>query len=82
MVSKYKKMEDTECMICFDEVNDTYFTYCTNCKKMYHRNCYDKWILKCKEKKNPYKQCLHCQSKKTIKKNKFFLCYEYFIDIR
>jgi len=70
--------ENNECIFCFEDCNDLLFTFCKVCKHKFHKDCYKKWIMKCKSTDNKiYLKCVYCQSEKSIQQIKKFCCTYY-----
>ena len=70
--------EKNECIFCFEICNDVLYTYCKKCKNIFHKNCFDKWVNKCKSNNNKnYLKCIYCQNRNCIYKIKQFCCKYY-----
>ena len=67
------KLKTDECLICFEECKINEAIYCDICKKFCHKNCFQYWQ---KNKKSKYQktQCIHCLSKKCLKKKRYMIC--------
>ena len=81
MVTKYKKMVDCECLICFEIINKKRNKYkrCNICKVYYHKKCHDTWNT-WEGKKNKNK-CSHCSLENQFENhspNIFYLCCPFF----
>ena len=58
MTNKQDDNIDTDCMICFYNVNiDENYIKCYNCNKLFHEKCLNSWKQK---KNNKSLACIHC----------------------
>lgn len=61
-----EKIDDNECVICFEDISSNNFIYFDCCKKKFHKYCLDNWINVNKGKNNNLNKCIYCRQKSTI----------------
>ena len=72
------KDENNECIICLEKCKENKnHVYCKNCNQQYHKHCFKKWIMKCKEKNRKINNCPYCQCNNVLYQKKQFLCFQY-----
>jgi hypothetical protein len=75
MYDELFKDESNECLICFDEISQTYKTSCKICNMHTHNDCWKKWESKSVYNKN---KCFQCGQKNCLEFKKRFWLWDLF----